>query len=73
MKIKLLETVKHGGHEYVADDEVTVADDLGEYFCTAGWAQDLAGDIKTGDRLAAHGAQLEVDNGRMALQITARG
>ena len=50
MKIELLETVLHGRERFEAGDIRTVPDDLGAYFCAAGWAQDVDGAVATGER-----------------------
>lgn len=47
MKIELLEKVLHGRDKFEAGDVRTVDDDLGAYFCAAGWAKDLDGNVET--------------------------
>lgn len=50
MKIEMLEKVMHGREVFEAGDVRTVADDLGEYFCSCGWAKDVDGNVETGER-----------------------
>lgn len=50
MKINMLETVKHDGQTYEAEDTRTVPDGLGEYFCDMGWAKDASGAYAGGER-----------------------
>lgn len=50
MKIEMLEKVRHGRDVFEADDVRTVPDDLGAYFCSCGWAKDLAGNVETAER-----------------------
>ena len=37
----------HEGVKYEAEDVKTVSDELGDYFCRAGWAKDLSGVVPT--------------------------
>lgn len=50
MRIEALETFLHGRERFTAGDIRTVDDELGAYFCKAGWAKDLDGNTPTGDR-----------------------
>jgi hypothetical protein len=50
MKIEMIETVKHERDEYLAEDQRTVPDELGAYFCANGWAKDIEGQVPTGER-----------------------
>ena len=47
MKVEVLTTFKHEGSPFEEGDIRTVADEVGEYFCRAGWTKDLAGKVKT--------------------------
>lgn len=47
MRIECLTNFKHGRRDYTKDDQITVDDELGAYFCTAGWAKDLDGNVET--------------------------
>lgn len=59
MKIKCLMDFLDGRHRYTAGDVVTVDDESGEYFVTNGWAEDVDGNIETG----------EIKNGEVRLDI----
>lgn len=50
MKIELLETVKHDGQVFTEGDIRTVDDELGAYFCRAGWSKDVDGKVETAPR-----------------------
>lgn len=52
MRIKVLEEtgIRHEGLQLSHEDEVTVDDVLGGLFCDLGWAEDLGGNVKTGER-----------------------
>lgn len=50
MKIEMLETVKHAGDTYPAEDQRTVDDEIGRYFCDNGWARDMSGEYPTAER-----------------------
>ena len=50
MKVKILEDIKHEGQQFTKDEQLTVDDALGTYFCNAGWAKDMAGKVKTAER-----------------------
>ncbi len=65
MKIKCLERFRHDRETYEEGDVRNVADDLGAYFVGNGWAEDVDGNVATGDRNASHGSTLEVQNGRI--------
>lgn len=69
MRIKVLEPtgIRHGGDVYTFNDICTVPDDEGQHFVTMGWAEDLDGNVATGDRNAMHGKVLEVQNGHIGL------
>ena len=43
MRIRFKTGAKHEGRPYEADDEVTVSEALGTYFCHCGWAVRLDG------------------------------
>jgi len=61
MKIKILEDFKDGRKDYIKDDELTVSDEDGAYFCGNGWAKDAAGQVETGER-NVHAKRLDVRN-----------
>ena len=48
MRIKALMNFRCDPHVCTKDDVVTVTDDLGGYFCRAGWAEDVEGVVPTG-------------------------
>lgn len=52
MKVKILEEtgIREAGLLYPHGDQVTVPDEVGEKWCGAGWAEDLAGNVETGER-----------------------
>lgn len=56
MRVKILEDeFRHeiageGLRVFRKDDELTVPDADGEYFCANGWAQDLEGNVETAER-----------------------
>ncbi len=64
MKVKILEEtgIKHAGVSYQHDDEVTVDDHVGAMFCANGWAEDLAGEVETGERRTDQNVTLSVDD-----------
>ena len=47
MKVKILTDFSHNGQKFFTDDQVTVDGATGDYFCRAGWAEDLAGVVPT--------------------------
>lgn len=49
MKVEILTSFTHKGENFILDDQRTVSDADGEYFCRAGWARDLSGTIPTGN------------------------
>lgn len=62
MRVKILEDVKHDGSDYLKDDELTVTDDLGAYFCENGWAKDASGTVTTAKRDVNRTVKLDVQN-----------
>lgn len=52
MRIKVLEEtgIRHGSLVLSHDDQVTVPDEVGRTFCELGWAEDLSGEVPTGER-----------------------
>lgn len=51
MKVKVLEEkLRSGGYNLVKDDTITVNDELGERWCSLGWAEDVDGNVPTGQR-----------------------
>jgi len=68
MKIKVLEEKFTHGRDMFYRDEVRVVDDaLGTLFVENGWAEDLDGNVATGDRNKSHGRTLEVQSGALGL------
>jgi hypothetical protein len=53
VRVKALKAFKHddqvSGKFYApeVDDEFSCPDDLGRYFCKAGWVEDLSGEVPT--------------------------
>jgi hypothetical protein len=47
MKVEVLTPFLHDGIRYDLGDTRTVTDELGEYFCRAGWVNDLSGQVVT--------------------------
>ncbi len=62
MKIEILESFKHDGEEFVKDDTRTVDDELGAYFCSAGWAKDCDGKVETAPRDVNRVVTLDIHN-----------
>ena len=50
MKIEALTTFLHGADRYEPGDVRTVDDELGAYFCRAGWCKDQSGAVETGEQ-----------------------
>ncbi len=52
MKIRVTEEtgIKHDGASYSFEDQCTVSDAVGEYFCSMGWAEDVDGKVASGTR-----------------------
>lgn len=57
MRVKILEeslrsVCRETGQRYnlSRDDVVTVADSTGAHWCAMGWAEDVAGEVETGER-----------------------
>ena len=61
MKIEVLEDLKSDGYVMTAGDIVTVPDATGAFWCAAGWARDVAGEIPTGERKVLN-AKLAIDS-----------
>jgi hypothetical protein len=64
MRIKINQTIKHSGRPYAANDELTVDDGLGAYFCSCGWATRLDGDGPPAAPQPEH-VTLDVQSGRI--------
>ena len=47
IKVTIEYGFKHEGDTFEFEDVRTVNDEDGEYFCRAGWAEDLSGKIET--------------------------
>jgi len=47
MKIEILEDFRHERDEFTTGETRVVNDSLGAYFCRAGWAKDLDGNVET--------------------------
>jgi len=50
MRVEILEKVMHGRDVYEAGEVRIVDEELGSYFCSAGWAKDLDGNVETAER-----------------------
>jgi hypothetical protein len=51
MRVKVLEeSLKDSGYDLTKDDTITVSDELGQYWCDHGWAEDTSGAYETGER-----------------------
>ena len=50
MKIEILEKIMHERDLFEQGDIRTVPDEIGEYFCSCGWAKDIDGSTPTGNR-----------------------
>jgi len=61
MKIEILEKIKHERDVFEEGDIRTVTDELGAYFCKAGWAKDVDGKVPTSER-DIHHVMLAPDN-----------
>ncbi len=75
MRVKILEKtgIREAGVLYPQDDQVTVADEVGERWCGAGWAEDLAGNVETGERRTDVNVTLSVDDGEIGHEAEAVG
>ena len=63
MQIKVLEAKFLDGQDAFFKDEIRVVDyDRGKRFVENGWAEDVSGEIATGDRQASHGKTLKVQD-----------
>lgn len=67
MKVKILEDggIRHAGQHFESGDEVTVPDEVGAAWCGVGWAEDLAGNVETGERKTDVNVMLSVENGTL--------
>lgn len=54
MKIEMLEDVLHGREQFSEGEVRLVDEDVGQYFCSNGWANDLEGKVETGERRTDH-------------------
>lgn len=75
MKVKILEeSIKHeidSTIQVFEKDEVrSVPDNVGEYFCGLGWAEDVSGQVKTGERSTTNRATLKVDNTNNSVEVS---
>jgi len=61
MRIEALEKIMHGRDVYEKGDIRTINDETGAYFCSCGWANDMDGKIKTGNR-NIHNTVIAPDN-----------
>lgn len=50
MKINVLEKIMHGRDVFEAGETRVVTDEIGTYFCSMGWAEDVDGKVETGTR-----------------------
>jgi len=75
MKVKILsESIKHeidGVLQVFNKDEIrSVPNNVGEYFCQLGWAEDTSGQIKTGERSTTNRVNLRVDSANTSVEVT---
>jgi hypothetical protein len=75
MQVKILEeSIKHeidGILNVFTKDEVrSVPDEVGQYFCANGWAEDVAGDVETVERDANADVSLDVDSVVSNVEVT---
>lgn len=47
MRIKVLTPFRHEGQKFETDEVRMVDDQVGAYFCRAGWVEDLEGNVAT--------------------------
>lgn len=71
MRVKILEDkIRHAidgvPHEFLKDEVRVVPDADGAYFCALGWAEDVDGVVKTGERVVNKVQTLTVDSVRQA-------
>lgn len=74
MKVLILdECIKHeiDGvlHTFTKDEQRTVPDEIGAYFCKHGWAEDVSGSVETGVRDTNSNVGLDVDNTASAVEV----
>lgn len=67
MKIKPLETFLDGRDKFVKGEVRDVDDERGKGFIKAGWAEDDAGKVKTGER-ATGSAKLAVEDSKINVE-----
>ena len=68
MKIKVLEEKFLDCRDTYLKDEIrTVEDERGRRFVENGWAEDLDGVVKTGDRDKSHGRNLDIQNSTLGV------
>lgn len=76
MRVKVLEkSLKDGGYNLVEGDTITVPDELGATWCGHGWAEDVDGNVATGERIV-QGATLKpnkVSHGSRATKVGGNG
>ena len=75
MRVKILEeSIKHDIdgvlQTFEKDDVRGVPDSVGEYFCSMGWAEDVSGNIPTGERDVNKRASIAVDNVKASVEVT---
>jgi len=61
MKIEILELFKDGGQTFQKDEVRVVSKPDGERYCSLGWAKDVSGKVKTGERKPGV-SDLKIDN-----------
>ena len=79
MKVKVLEEKLRGadpetGQRYnlERDDVITVPDEVGERWVTNGWAEDVAGKVKTGERREVKGQTINPKSIKFATKSTTK-
>lgn len=63
MRIRIPAVIRHDGQSYGPAADMTIEDGLGQYFCTAGWAERLDGEQPDGEE-APENVTLDVANGQ---------
>lgn len=55
MNVKITdEKIIHGRDAFFKEEVRVLDDDVGEYFCKMGWAEDVDGSVSTGERSTTH-------------------
>lgn len=68
MKVEALETIKHHPHYLSAGDQITVDDELGQYFVDLGWCRNVETD-EVGERIPG-ASTLKIDDSKIGVTDT---